>query len=166
MVQSQVTPPSCKDNTDGAIITSISGGYPPYIFDWSNGVVDEDNIGVSAGDYSLEVIDQGGCNTIYPVTVVADSEECLETFSGFTPNGDQNNDYWYIEGIELYPDALVEVYNRWGDRVFAAKRYNNSWQEAWNGMYNGEPLPPATYYYVINLNNGDPLLKGTVTLIR
>mgnify|MGYP001199284359 CR=1 FL=1 len=166
VVQSQVTPPSCKDNTDGAIITSISGGYPPYIFDWSNGVVDEDNIGVSAGDYSLEVIDQGGCNTIYPVTVVADSEECLETFSGFTPNGDQNNDYWYIEGIELYPDALVEVYNRWGDRVFAAKRYNNSWQEAWNGMYNGEPLPPATYYYVINLNNGDPLLKGTVTLIR
>lgn len=162
----QVFEPTCIDNVDGQIMTVVSGGYPPYEFEWSNGVVEQNNYEVGSGLYSLVVTDQGSCTANPQISVVADGDECIEIYSGFTPNGDLSNDFWHIEGIELYPDALVEIYNRWGDRVFAAKRYNNSWQEAWNGMYKGEPLPSATYYYVINLNNGDPLKKGTVTLIR
>lgn len=166
VVSYQVFEPTCIDNVDGQIATAVSGGYPPYEFAWSNGVVEQNNYGVGSGLYTLVVTDQGNCTASPQIPVVADGDECIEIYSGFTPNGDLSNDFWHIEGIELYPDALVEVYNRWGDRVFAAKRYNNSWQEAWNGMYKGEPLPSATYYYVINLNNGDPLKKGTVTLIR
>ena len=38
----------------------------------------------------------------------------LTPFRRFSPNGDMNNDYWHIDNIELYPDGLVEVFNRWG----------------------------------------------------
>lgn len=100
------------------------------------------------------------------VSIIAEDDICLEVYSAFSPNQDGNNDYWHIENIHLYPDALVEVYNRWGDRVFAAKRYTNSTQGAWNGMFKGNPLPAATYYYVINAHNGNPKLKGPITLIR
>ena len=73
---------------------------------------------------------------------------------------------WHIGNIELYPDALVEVFNRWGDRIFAAKNYTNAWSSAWNGNYEGKPLPSATYYYVITLNNGESPYKGNVTIVR
>ena len=43
----------------------------------------------------------------------------------------RNNDYWHIDNIELYPDALVEVFNRWGDRVYSTKKYVNAWEGAW-----------------------------------
>ena len=36
----------------------------------------------------------------------------------------------------------------------------------WNGSHQGEMLPSATYYYVINLNNDQPSLTGTVTIVK
>ena len=78
-------------------------------------------INVAEGFYSLNLIDNEGCEASSDIAVSALDATCLELFSAFSPNGDQNNDYWYIGNIELYPDALVEVFNRWGDRVFAAK---------------------------------------------
>ena len=50
--------------------------------------------------------------------------------------------------------------------MFAAKNYTNSWSSAWNGNYKGKPLPTATYYYVISLNNGESPYKGNVAIVR
>ena len=114
----------------------------------------------------LTITDDEGCEETSYVGVLANQATCLEVYSAFTPNGDENNDYWHIENIELYPDALVEVFNRWGNRVFASKRYTNSWDAGFTGNYNGEPLPSATYYYVITLNNDESPYKGALTIIR
>lgn len=157
---------SCADNTDGVIIPTVTGGYPPFDFEWSNYTTEPINGGVGAGIYSVDIYDSHGCLLTDAAVVGADPSTCLEVYTGFTPNGDENNDYWHIGNIELYPDALVEVFNRWGDRVFAGKRYTNAWDGAWNGMYNNNPLPSATYYYVITLNNGESPYKGTVTIVR
>ena len=161
----QTSPASCIDNIDGLIMITAGGGYTPYSYEWSHGPSDS-IINVSSGEYSLTIIDNEGCVESETMSVTANQSTCLEVYSAFSPNGDQNNDYWHIGNIELYPDALVEVFNRWGDRVFAAKNYTNSWSSAWNGSFKGKPLPSATYYYVITLNNGESPYKGNVAIVR
>jgi gliding motility-associated-like protein len=79
----------------------------------------------------------------------------------FTPNGDGFNDTWYIEGINDWPNAQIFVYSRWGNKVFQVTNYENDWE--------GDDLPAATYYYVIELNPvdfaADPI-TGSVTILR
>ena len=116
--------------------------------------------------YGVTITDKSMCEYFQEIEVPASELSCITAYSAFSPNGDQNNDYWHIDNIELYPDALVEVFNRWGDRVYSTKKYINSWEGAWQGLYKNNPLPSATYYYVITLNNEDETLTGTVTIVR
>ncbi len=67
----------------------------------------------------------------------------------FTPNGDGINDTFVIKGIESYPDNNLEIFNRWGNKVFAANGYGLS-QKNWNGS----GLLEGTYYYVLKVRSG------------
>lgn len=80
----------------------------------------------------------------------------------FSPNGDGRNDLWDIEALVTYPQSLLTVYNRYGQQVFRSIGYDHPWR----GTYNGTVLPPGTYYYVIDLKSGAPLLSGWVQIIR
>lgn len=83
--------------------------------------------------------------------------------TAFTPNNDGRNDAWRIPGLALYPDAVVSVYNRWGQKIYESKNYYNY---PWNGYYNGMQIP-GVYVYVIKLYPDKPeVIKGTVTLLR
>ncbi|MBS1759394.1 MAG: gliding motility-associated C-terminal domain-containing protein [Bacteroidetes bacterium] len=83
--------------------------------------------------------------------------------NGFTPNNDGKNDKWEIPGLALYPDALVTVYNRWGEKVFESKNYYGN---PWNGLYKGLMIP-GSYVYTIKLYPDKPeVIKGTVTIIQ
>ena len=83
--------------------------------------------------------------------------------SGFTPDGDGVNDVWNIPGIENYPNSNIKVFNRWGQMVFESTGY----KEPWDGKYEGEELPAASYFYTIEYNvAGTENLSGTVTIIR
>jgi gliding motility-associated-like protein len=157
---------TCIDGDDGFAWVMPVGGYPPYSYLWFDGQTDSIHQNLSFGLYDLTVTDDQGCVVDTAVAIGAYEGPCLEVYNSYTPNGDNTNDYWHIENIHLYPDALVEVYNRWGDRVFAAKNYTNTWDGGWNGFYKGELLPSATYYYVITLHNGQEPYKGTVTIVR
>ena len=68
----------------------------------------------------------------------------------FTPNDDGENDFWIIQGIDFYPKCTVTVYNRWGKKVLFSVGYT----QPWDGKQSDQPLPAATYYYVIDLKNG------------
>ncbi|MBN2482039.1 MAG: gliding motility-associated C-terminal domain-containing protein, partial [Bacteroidales bacterium] len=90
----------------------------------------------------------------------------IEIFSGFSPNGDGINDTWVIRHAVEYGDKIhVQVFNRWGERVFDAKGYGGS--NEWDGTRNGRPMPVGAYYYIIDVGDGksEPY-TGTVTLIR
>jgi gliding motility-associated-like protein len=86
----------------------------------------------------------------------------LNIANTFSPNADGYNDYWKIAGIENYTGALVQVFNRNGQKVFESKGY----AQPFYGTYNNKPLPAATYYYIINLNKSCRLLSGSLTIIR
>lgn len=78
--------------------------------------------------------------------------------NAFTPNGDADNQTWELKNIALYPDCSVEIFNRWGTRVYKAAGYHNEWD--------GSGLPAATYYYVVKLNSLLPVRSGSVSIFR
>jgi hypothetical protein len=83
--------------------------------------------------------------------------------NAFTPNGDGNNDVFYIyaqSGVKVFE---FRIFNRIGEMVHAGAF-------PWDGNYKGKPSPPGVYVYVFKLGlYGDDrsiILKGSVTLIR
>lgn len=81
-----------------------------------------------------------------------------------TPNNDGFNDIWILDGIENYISNRVEIFNRWGQKVYAIDGYSN--KNAWTAEYNNKILPSGTYIYVITLNNdSDDIYKGTINVI-
>jgi len=94
------------------------------------------------------------------IDAVNDTPLKVVSAQAFTPNGDGINDGWVIDGIQDYPNSMVRVYNRNGQEVFAAEGYQNDWE----GQYrdNREKLPPGSYYYVIDLGNGNPPMDGWI----
>ncbi len=97
--------------------------------------------------YTVTAIDANGC--VLSDTMKVQLYPEVKISNGFSPNGDGKNDTWIIDYIDQFPDNTVEIYNRWGDRLFYSKGY----QTPFNGQYRGKDLPVGTYYYVINLNH-------------
>jgi gliding motility-associated-like protein len=80
----------------------------------------------------------------------------------FTPNNDGINDYWNIKGIESYNNVEIQIFTRYGQKVFDSKGYATPF----DGNYGNSKLPPGVYYYIINLNSNCNLISGSLTLIR
>ncbi|MFT3885996.1 MAG: HYR domain-containing protein [Flavobacteriales bacterium] len=66
---------------------------------------------------------------------------------GFSPDGDGVNETFAITGVAEFPGNIVEVFDRWGKRVFHAVDYRNEWDgHGENGL-----LPDGTYFYLVEL---------------
>jgi len=109
------------------------------------------------------------CGTFYslltttktcPVVRFVDKDPTI--YNSFSPNGDGSNDYWYItEGLENYPDNIVEVYNRWGVKVFETIGYDNN-----KNVFTGEGLEDGAYFYVVRIPSANVNKTGYVMMIR
>jgi gliding motility-associated-like protein/uncharacterized repeat protein (TIGR01451 family) len=97
--------------------------------------------------------------------------------NGFSPNGDGIQDFWRITCIEKYPDARIEVYNRWGNLVYQKNNYGNidvhGPTDAWWDGYStnkwtlgSDKLPSGTYFYILDLGDGSKPLNGFIFLNR
>jgi gliding motility-associated-like protein len=112
--------------------------------------------------YTLHVNSSHGCGTASDDVQVKVFDKIIIP-NAFSPNADGINDTWNIELLELFNDADINVYNRYGQVVFHSRGYSTQW----NGTRNGDPLPVGTYYYIIDLKiNKEPVFKGSVTIIR
>jgi gliding motility-associated-like protein len=99
------------------------------------------------------------------VTFLLEVENCIPFVpSGFSPNGDQQNDTFTVIGLQnIFVNFTIEIYNRYGNIIFKGRNGENDW----DGTYKGKTMPSGTYFYVLNLN--DPLyspIKGWVYLNR
>jgi gliding motility-associated-like protein len=74
--------------------------------------------------------------------------------TGFSPDGDGINDGFVIKGIENYPQNKLEIFNRWGNKVYEQAPYDNSWAGGTKnntGIALGQgTLPNGTYFYVLD----------------
>ena len=72
--------------------------------------------------------------------------------NGFSPNGDGNHDLWVLYNIPFGCNVKVEIYNRWGNKVYTNNAYANDWDGTSNvsGTLGKNKLPQGTYYYILN----------------
>jgi trimeric autotransporter adhesin len=137
------------DQGIGSIHIDISGGTPPYSALWQTGVLGNDYTALHAGTYTVTVKDRNSCTTNFSVSIGDDDCGGVTIHDVITPNGDGVNDVWIIEGIQNYPNSIVQVYDKWGDKLYETHNYNNDW----NGKKTtGELLPDGTYFYIVKLN--------------
>ena len=87
---------------------------------------------------------------------------------GFSPNGDGINDLFVIRGIQNYPENTILIFNRWGNKVFEASHYVNTWDGRSTSGLNagGNELPGGTYFYLLYLDDRLKVIKGTIYLNR
>lgn len=84
----------------------------------------------------------------------------VKVYNAVTPNGDGKNDIFYLEGIECYQNNKVEIYNRFGSKVYETVNYDNK-ENAFSGVSDsylntmGGTLPEGTYYYIISYDYFD-----------
>jgi len=135
------SPPTYLDNPN--YLSPIA--KPPGTITYTLTAVSNNGCGVSIDDVKLEAIDK------------------LFIPTGFTPNNDGLNDKWEIITFEDYPEAVADVYNRYGQLIYRGYGIN---YKPWDGTFKGLPALPGVYVYMLNLHNGKPILKGTLNLIR
>ncbi|QLG44515.1 T9SS type B sorting domain-containing protein [Costertonia aggregata] len=88
--------------------------------------------------------------------------ECGKVYNQFSPNGDGRNEFFVISGIANFPNNSLQVFDRYGNKVFEANRYDNTW----DGTGNNGDLPRGTYFYLLDLGNGTDVRKGWIQIIR
>jgi gliding motility-associated-like protein len=163
-IASTMTDASCPDVPDGSIALTLTGGSQPYSVIWSDGVLTQDRTNVPNGTYSVVVTDKNSCAASLNISVgVTGSDKCIEIPTIITPNNDGSNDKWNIKNIDLFPNAEVFVYNRWGKLVFSSKNLSAN---QWNGTFKGRILPTDSYHYILHLNDGSKPRSGVISIIR
>ena len=102
--------------------------------------------------YYYVLCNTSGCEIAeVSILVLCESSEELTFYSGFSPNNDGINDLFYINGVESYPDNVLCVFNRWGNRVYYKKGYDNTFDGTWENTI----LTDGTYFYVFDDGNGN-----------
>ena len=112
----------------------------------------------SPGVYKFVFTNANGCADSVAITVTAAN---IVIPNIFTPNNDGKNDFFEIAGLDSFPGSQLLIFNRWGNEVYQADNYLNTW--------NGSGLAEGTYYYILNRkehNGSNTAFKGWVFLKR
>jgi uncharacterized repeat protein (TIGR01451 family) len=64
IISGTVNSASCGGGANGSIILVVSGGIPPFVFQWNTGQVGPQPSGLTAGLYEVSVIDANGCTAV------------------------------------------------------------------------------------------------------
>ena len=116
--------------------------------------------------YTITTIDEFGC---YPksiaFTIEVEEKYQIDVPTGFSPNGDDNNELVYLRGIGVKELLDFSIYNRWGELLFKTTDIN----QGWDGTYNGLVQNDENYVYqasVLYYNGTVENKKGFITILK
>mgnify|MGYP003636562456 FL=1 len=154
----QIDPPAIKNIKSNEYDVDIILENQIGNFEYSiNGFSYQDSnsfLNLEGGLYIIYVREKSGCG------IVTMNYIHLVIPKFFTPNGDGSNDTFDIEGIELYANYEVAIYDRFGKLLKSI--VNNPL--GWDGTFNNQDLSADDYWYVIRTNND--IFKGHFSLKR
>jgi len=161
----ETTQPWCPDTPDGSISLTVTGGVigTDYTYRWSDNSTTSTITDINSGLYTVTVSDMNQCSVTDSINLEPVNEACLLIPNAISPNGDLINDVWNIGLIEIYPNAEIRVFNRWGETVWRSEK---GYPQPWDGRSNGRLLPVDSYHYIIDLNNGTKPIVGNITIVR
>lgn len=153
------TPPKVNDfsgNDNSVELTPpTTGGSYEYSLDGINFQVSNVFEGLSTGTYTAYIRDVNSCEySISEITI-------LDYPRFFTPNDDGFNDTWEIKNLNLFPKAIVSIFDRYGKLLTQINTLKNSW----DGKYNGQKIPADDYWFSLNFGDGK-IIKSHFTLKR
>ena len=110
---------------------------------------------LAAGEYTAYIRNSSTCEYLtYPITI-------LDYPRFFTPNNDGYNDTWKIKNLDLFPKAILTIFDRYGNLLTQINTVNSEW----NGKFNGYELPADDYWFTLNFGEGK-VSKGHFSLKR
>ncbi len=124
-------------------------------------------------EYTITINYGEGCDLTITIPVMAEEVPTVPTYTipnVFSPNGDGNNDVFYIVPSESASKEIVSmtIYDRWGNQMYRKENYITEIGQGWDGTFNGEELNPGVFVYLIEvLENG--VIKpfyGDVTIVK
>ena len=140
----------------GKNILLDAGSQNAMNFTWNTGNQNQTIEAKGAGNYSVSV-----SNKCFQTsdTIVVSTKDCSPIFipNVFTPNGDGNNDTFKIR-TEDNRTVNLDVYNRWGDKIYFHSNYSDHWA--------AESIPDGMYFYQITDSEYAKTEKGWVQVIR
>ncbi len=164
----------CNQPVAEVEILGIAGtpiGVEPYTYD----------LITSEGALGQQLIYKDLPVSSYPI-IITDGQGCMDTTwinmdvyqcpppnptEVITPNEDGYNDVWRIQNIEFYPNNEVFIFDRWGQRVYQKKGYDNN--NGWDAKYLGLDMPVSTYYYIIKIEfekRDELVFNGPISVFR
>jgi gliding motility-associated-like protein len=107
-----------------------------------------------------------GDSPVYVINLQGEGGTEIEVFNVVTTNQNGQHDFLKIKNITFFPENTVLIFDRWGNKVFEIKKYDNV-EKVFKGLNDkGRDLPEGTYYYVIDKNNGSKPFTGFIFLRR
>jgi gliding motility-associated-like protein len=131
---------------------------------WQDGNTNRDYVIANGGNYYVKITNTCGSR----IDSIKVTEQCkceVSVPNMFTPNNDLINDQFAPSISCTLEKYSIEIYSRWGEKVF-----NSSQQSAtWDGTKKGKALKAGVYYYVLNYkapNEKIYTIKGNILLNR
>ena len=166
-----------NDNKNSSMKATVSHGTEPYEYSLNgedfaeipNGILENLPIGWNL----LYVKDKYGCENqkmfkVDPLPINPDKY--------FSPNEDGVHDLWQVENLNIYSSYIVEIFDRYGKRLFIQRvgSFNTGEQNSvdgdefkgWDGFYNEKPMVSDDYWYLITVEDIRKQYTGHFTLKR
>jgi gliding motility-associated-like protein len=150
---------SFRENTD--VTVTLHNGFGSYEYQLDDGSFQTSNVfyDVASGEHAITVRDvKGNCDDQILIINV------LKYPKFFTPNNDGYNDTWNIPDLAYQPNAVINIFDRYGKTITQIKPSG----AGWDGNYNGDPLPATDYWFQVffTLNGTDQVFRAHFSMKR
>lgn len=127
---------------ENQIVTILATDAGNYLYQLDYGPLQEENVfqNVSPGIHTIKVIDANGCSS-----PISDEILVVNYPKFFTPNDDNYNDTWNIDGLSDQEGCLISIFDRYGKLL----KQISPKGKGWDGTYNGERMPGTDYWFTV-----------------
>lgn len=158
--------------SDESAVFTPNGSIPSATYTWydsmnklnviGHGVLSESDLSVGTHTFYVTATDPNSCEGPAFAAQVTVLPLPIKVRKDLTPNSDGIEDTWIITDIDQFPKCSIKVFNIFGTMVYSSTGYGTPWI----GTFHDSPLPVGTYYYIIDLNDGNRPLSGYVAILK